>query len=270
MIMETFFKTENGDIACTICKKNGRMAIFTQRQNFYRHRVKYHPETVKPKTNDSAPNFSSSSEPTLMEIQKQLSLLVNNQSVPIVTNNNITNNLNLFFNKDLKYFNELSKIMGKENAINHLLYTSPKIKNHFDVLKRIFANGGMPICISDRGYHIMRNITEVDVDETGEIIDIENKRKLKDAVVAAYTETTRERDRKLQEIRLAQAHDGGEFRQYTADEIDEINSVFESTTEPKMLYGILDYIDNTKTRKCDFEDLRRVAPHYDAGACGPH
>lgn len=251
------YKTEDGRFGCSLCKAKNKIVTFAARGGVYKHYNGTH-RTEKQKLIIS-PKYESLE---LSEIRQQLCEIATqmNKILPVAVtnnNNNITNNFNMYFNKDLKYFNELSKIMGLENAINHLLYTGPKVRNPFDVLKRIFAHSDMPICISDRGYHIMRGQTEIDIDETGEIIDIENKRKLKDAVVAAYTETTKDRDRKLNEIRMAQAHDGGEFRQYTEEEMCVINTTFNDVTEPKMLYGILDTIDSTKTRKCDFDDLRK-------------
>lgn len=250
-------KIANGRIECIECLKSGKKISFATTSSFYKHRRNNHTMTqtiIKPTGVSVAEILSRQIEQLTNKIDK---LPVTNSQ----NTQNITNNVNMYFNKELKYFNELVKIMGRENALNHLLYTGPKIKNPFDSLKRIFAHGDIPICISDTGiFHIIRSNSDVEKDDTGEIIDIENKRKLKDAIVAAFTESTKERDRRLREIRLAQAQDGtGEFRPYTVDEMNEINQVYEHT-EPRMLYNLLDNVDNCKTRKCDFDDLRKICP----------
>lgn len=179
-----------------------------------------------------------------------------------VVTNNITNNINIYFNKDLKYFQELVNVMGHENAVSYLLYTLPATKNLFDVINKIFVRDGVncPFSLTNDGeFVISRGENEREIDPTGALIDLENKSKIKDAVLTAFVDTTKAHHAALQEVRLAQIRDPCDhFRNYTPKESAVLNSTYETQLEPGRLYEILDSFTAIKPKKQDYEVLRRL------------
>lgn len=93
----------------------------------------------------------------------------------------------IYFNEDLKYFTELTGIMGHEGATNYLLYVLPVTKNLFEPLDKIFARDGVkcPFNVIDDGFVISRNEGITEIDPTGALIDLENKIKIINASIEA-------------------------------------------------------------------------------------
>lgn len=178
------------------------------------------------------------------------------------TVNNITNNINIYFNKDLKYFTELVNVMGHTNAVSYLLYTLPATRNLFDVINKIFVRDGVncPFSLTEEGeFVISRGEGETEIDPTGALIDLENKNKIKDAVLTAFVDTNKAHHAALQEVRLAQIREPCDhFRNYTAKESAILNSTYETQLEPSRLYEILDLITAVRPKKQDYEGLRRI------------
>lgn len=218
---------------------------------------------VKRKEDDRITQLEQSVKEGFEKIQ---SIIVDKQTVTVSNvnnvNNNITNNINIYFNKDLKYFTELVNVMGHANAVSYLLYTLPATKNLFDVIGKIFVRDGVncPFSLTDDGeFVISRGENETEIDPTGALIDLENKNKIKDAVLMAFVDTNKAQHAALQEVRLAQIRDPCDhFRNYSAKESAVLNSTYETQLEPSRLYEILDLVTSVKPRKQDYDHLRRL------------
>jgi len=143
-------------------------------------------------------------------IKTEVSGLKKNENTLI--NNNHNNNI--YFNKDLKYYPELVKIMGREKACNYLLYGMPETKDLFGVIDKLFLQNGAIGCPfrydQDTGDFLIARAEGVfDRDPTGETIDRENKSKLQDAILSAYVDTTKQISRECAELRIARLN--GEY-----------------------------------------------------------
>lgn len=193
-------------------------------------------------------------------IEKATNVQINNITNNITNNTN--NNINIYFNNDVKYFKELVDIMGRESAIRYLLYTLPSTKNLFDVIAKIFMREGVncPIKVSENGdFLISRGNGKVDIDPTGALLDLENKDKIKDAVLSAFVDNSQPQADRLKSIRLAQMMDGTDhIRSYTEAETEVLNSTYESILEPRRLYEIMDLVGSVRPRKVDYDYLRRL------------
>lgn len=176
-----------------------------------------------------------------------------------ITNNNISNVINVYFNKDLKYYPELVKIMGRDKAGDYLLFKMPESRDLFGVLDTLFFRDGVSTCPirvgDDDEFIVARNNDEYINDPTGELIDRENKSKLQDAVLSAYIDSTRHMDEECEKIRLARAN--GE---YTEHDKEVINRRFDSAIEPSRPYEVIDIMNGIKPKKKDFDRLRKICP----------
>lgn len=212
-----------------------------------------------------------STQPELQEIKDQIAKLTcaMNQIMPsgqgvsnitnITNNNNITNNINIYFNKDLKYYPELVKLLGRKNTCDYLLFKMPESRDLFGVLDKLFVKDGIstcPIKISDDDEFIVaRNNEEFIHDPTGELIDRENKSKLQDAILSAYIDSTRHMDEECEKIRRNRVN--GE---YSEQDRETINKRFDSTIEPSRPYEVIDIMNGIKPKKKDFDRLRKICP----------
>lgn len=178
---------------------------------------------------------------------------------PITNNNTINNTINIYFNKDLKYYPELVKLIGKEMANNLLLYKMPESKDLFSVLDKLFVKDGIntcPIRLDDGDeFLIARSETEFVHDPTGELIDKENKSKLQDAVMSAYISSTTHLDEECERVRKTRVNGS-----YTEEDEEVLNRRFEASIEPSRPYEIIDMIKNYKLKKKDFDRLRKICP----------
>lgn len=178
-----------------------------------------------------------------------------------VTNNitsNVTNNINIYFNKDLKYYPELVKIMGKKGTCDYLLFTMPESKDLFGALDKIFVQNGVstcPIKLDGNEFMIARNEGQYDHDPTGEIIDKENKYKLQDAVMSAYIDSTKHFDEECNMLRLKRAN--GE---YSKEDEEILNRRYEFPVEPSRPYDVIEIMNNIKPKKKDFDKLKKICP----------
>lgn len=253
---------------CKYCPKT-----YSQRQGVYRHQKlcirKDNPVSskqleqivIKPKLlSDSTATTKSE----MAELREQVAKLTDavthiNAATSITTNitNNI-NNINIYFNKDLKYYPELVKIMGKKGTCDYLLFTMPESKDIFGVLDKLFIRDGVntcPIRISDGEFIIARSENQFDTDPTGELIDKENKHKLQDAVLSAYIDSTKQMDEACDGLRLKRVN--GE---YTEEDIEIINKRFDAAIEPSRPYDVIEIMNGIKPKKKDFDRLRRICP----------
>lgn len=218
-------------------------------------------EEVPPNIGEQLAAIKSSVDKLQQQQQQQpQSQVINSNNT--ITNNITNNNITIYFNKDLKYFTELVNIMGKQNAISYLLYTLPETKNLFDVMSKIFVREGvnLPFALNDDGeFIISRGENQTEIDTTGALIDLENKNKIKDAVLTAFVDTNKDHHAALQSVRLAQIRDPCDhYRNYTTAESLIINSTYESHLEPSRLYHILDMITDIKLKQKDYDILRRM------------
>lgn len=217
---------------------------------------------IKPKVQAATINNDVAMHSEMAELRQQVAKLTDAvthiQPVTNITNNNITNNINIYFNKDLKYYPELVKIMGKKGTCDYLLFTMPESKDLFGVLDKLFIRDGVntcPIRISDGEFIIARSETEFDSDPTGELIDKENKHKLQDAVLSAYIDSTKQLDEACEVIRLKRVN--GE---YTEEDTETINRRFDAGIEPSRPYDVINIIQAIKPKKKDFDRLRKICP----------
>jgi len=215
-------------------------------------------------------------EPTVCEkinvISEQMNTLVNEMqdfkkqnpatSAPVINNNNNNNNNTIYFNKDLKYYPELVKIMGREKACNYLLYGMPETKDIFGVIDKLFLQNGALGCPfrydQDTGDFLIARAQGVfDRDPTGETIDRENKSKLQDAILSAYVDTTKQISRECADLRIARLN--GE---YTEADQEKLTRRFDAlmTVEPIRPYEVIDLMNGLKPKKRDFDKIKKMCP----------
>jgi len=150
-------------------------------------------------------------ESSIDEIKQQITNVV--KQLPATAGTTINNNNTIYFNKDLKYYPELVKIMGREKACNYLLYGMPETKDIFGVIDKLFLQNGALGCPfrydQDTGDFLIARAEGVfDRDPTGETIDRENKSKLQDAILSAYVDTTKQISRECADLRIARLNGG--------------------------------------------------------------
>jgi len=188
---------------------------------------------------------------------------ITNLNIPINNNNNnINNNNTIYFNKDLKYYPELVKIMGREKACNYLLYGMPETKDIFGVIDKLFLQNGAIGCPfrydQDTGDFLIARAEGVfDRDPTGETIDRENKSKLQDAILSAYVDTTKQISRECADLRIARLN--GE---YTDADQEKLTRRFDAlmTVEPIRPYEVIDLMNGLKPKKRDYDKIRKMCP----------
>jgi len=192
------------------------------------------------------------------------SKLCTNLKLPInnINNNNNNNNTTIYFNKDLKYYPELVKIMGREQACNYLLYGMPETKDIFGVIDKLFLQNGALGCPfrydQDTGDFLIARAEGVfDRDPTGETIDRENKSKLQDAILSAYVDTTKNISRECADLRIARLN--GE---YTEADQEKLTRRFDAlmTVEPIRPYEVIDLMNGLKPKKRDFDKIKKMCP----------
>jgi len=175
---------------------------------------------------------------------------------------NINNNNTIYFNKELKYYPELVKIMGREKACNYLLYGMPETKDIFGVIDKLFLQNGALGCPfrydHDTGDFLIARAEGVfDRDPTGETIDRENKSKLQDAILSAYVDTTKQISRECADLRISRLN--GE---YTEADQEKLTRRFDAlmTVEPIRPYEVIDLMNGLKPKKRDFDKIKKMCP----------
>jgi len=195
---------------------------------------------------------------------KQLITVTQKNPTINISNNNSNNNNNsiIYFNKDLKYYPELVKIMGREKACNYLLYGMPETKDIFGVIDKLFLQNGATNCPfrydHDTGDFLIARAEGVfDRDPTGETIDRENKSKLQDAILSAYVDTTKQISRECADLRIARLN--GE---YTEADQEKLTRRFDAlmTVEPIRPYEVIDLMNGLKPKKRDYDKIKKMCP----------
>ena len=198
------------------------------------------------------------------EIQDLKKHIPTQLSVPINANiNNINNNNStIYFNKDLKYYPELVKIMGKEKACNYLLYGMPETRDIFGVIDKLFLQNGATDCPfrydQDTGEFLIARAEGVyDRDPTGETIDRENKSKLQDAILSAYVDTTTAMSKECAELRIARLNS-----EYSEADQEKLTRRFDAmmTIEPARPYEVIDLMHGLKPKKRDYDKIKKLCP----------
>lgn len=189
------------------------------------------------------------------EVVRELEHKVGSQNIT----NNISNTINVYFNKDLKYYPELVKLLGRQKTCNYLLFKMPESRDLFGVLDTLFVKDGVSTCPirvgDDDEFIVARNNDEYIHDPTGELIDRENKSKLQDAILSAYIDSTKHLDEECEKIRRDRVN--GE---YTEQDMETINKRFDSAIEPSRPYEVIDIMNGIKPKKKDFDRLRKICP----------
>lgn len=245
---------------CVACKAMGITKMFKHPQSVNNHKVKYHQKkphpTVVKKDNTSAVDAITQLIETVNEIKNKI-----DAAAPPITNitNNISNTFNIYFNKDLKYYPELVKLMGKQKTFDYLMFKMPESRDLFGVLDTLFVKDGVstcPISIGDDDeFVVARSGDECIRDPTGELIDRENKSKLQDAILSAYIDSTKDLDEECEKIRKNRVN--GE---YSEQDKETINKRFDSMVEPSRPYEVIDIMNGIKPKKKDFDRLRKMCP----------
>lgn len=249
----------NGRFGCITCAKHGRDVSFISEITFKNHYKKSHlpfpcPKktkiNIKPKesTNEMSDLITKAVEKAMTKLTEEMQPQVVN-----VTNNSNNINLNIYFNKELKYYPELVKLLGKKEASDYLLFTMPESKDFFGVIRRLVENGKCPIKTDGSGFVVLRNESEHVSDPTGELLDRENKSKLEVAVLSAYNESTKEINAECERIRLSRVNED-----YTKEDEAILNSRFEGIMEPTRPHQIIGMIKQFKPKRKDFDGLRGV------------
>ena len=252
---------------CKTCfNEKGLTIKFAHKSSLNRHMRSFHqPQKTKvpvsPKSEATVNNMSDLITKAVEAIAKlteqvaaikpQVVNVTNNSNNS--NNNNINMNMNIYFNKELKYYPELVKLLGKKEASDYLLFTMPESKDFFGVIRKLVENGGCPIKTDGSGFVVIRNESEHVSDPTGELLDRENKNKLEVAVLSAYNESTKEINAECERIRLSRVNED-----YTKDDEAILNSRFEGIMEPTRPYQIISMIKQFKPKRKDYDSLRGV------------
>lgn len=196
-------------------------------------RFNTHCETAKHKRNGGVTaekmikTNSSESYNELWDQIKKLSTKIDNwqetQAAPQPTINIFINGI--YFNATLEYYTELVKKMGIDEAHHYLLHSLPQ--NPFDVLKKIYTEGTLPILRDENGFVICRSETDYEIDLTGDVVNKENKQKIDNAIIMAST-VANDPSVRLDKSRK-QVNDMAHPKKY----IDELDSVPKIIVIPK-------------------------------------
>lgn len=279
-------------VICEYClASTGTSVSFSHRQGLYRHRKANHPESFAETRSVAAPcaparktkitvsarlgevdqlrsalvqerEKSREKDQTInqvLETVKQLQDKIEHIQPPTQNITQINNNINIYFNKDLKYYPELVKLLGRKNTCDYLLFKMPESRDLFGVLDKLFVRDGISYCPirvgDDDEFIVARNNDEYIHDPTGELIDRENKSKLQDAVLSAYIDSTRHLDDECEKLRRDRVN--GEYSEH---DMETINKRFDSAIEPSRPYEVIDIMNGIKPKKKDFDRLRRMCP----------
>jgi len=262
--MNTTFKTESGKYVCLLCDEFGIKSCFSTLTNLNKHCKIRH----NTKSNEGLKNKTKHND-ALVEVKSMISGLVTEiqdlKQKPAATHapiNNNNNNTTIYFNKDLKYYPELVKIMGREKACNYLLYGMPETKDIFGVIDKLFLQNGARGCPfrydQDTGDFLIARAEGVfDRDPTGETIDRENKSKLQDAILSAYVDTTTQISRECADLRIARLN-----TEYTEADQEKLTRRFDAlmTVEPIRPYEVIDLMNGLKPKKRDFDKIKKICP----------
>jgi len=236
--MDNIYIRENDKYFCSKCG-----ASYVSRTSVHRHFKIHHTKKIITHIDN---------------LSKKLETIQAPQTVNNINNNNNT----IYFNKDLKYYPELVKIMGREKACNYLLYGMPETKDIFGVIDKLFLQNGALGCPfrydHDTGdFLIARAAGVFDRDPTGETIDRENKSKLQDAILSAYVDTTKQISRECADLRIARLN--GE---YTEADQEKLTRRFDAlmTIEPIRPYEVIDLMNGLKPKKRDFDKIKKMCP----------
>jgi hypothetical protein len=268
---------KDGRYYCNICTSLGKSTSFAYANSIFQHKKTSHQvlKQHKTKIECSPKNQIHEVNTKVTAISEQMTTLVSEikdlkQQIPNqlannsnISNNNINNNNStIYFNKDLKYYPELVKIMGKEKACNYLLYGMPETKDIFGVIDKLFfqnSNLGCPFRYDhDTGDFLIARAEGVfDRDPTGETIDRENKSKLQDAILSAYVDTTHTINKECADLRIARLN--GE---YTEADQEKLTRRFDAlmTVEPIRPYEVIDVMNGLKPKKRDFDKIKKMCP----------
>jgi len=253
---------------CSICKNKNLTINFSNKSNKMRHMKKFH-STELEHEHEPEIELEHEHEPildkkTIIDHIQSLSHKIDNiipakQTVSIAPS---TINNTIYFNKDLKYYPELVKIMGREKACNYLLYGMPETKDIFGVIDKLFLQNGALNCPfrydQDTGDFLIARAEGVfDRDPTGETIDRENKSKLQDAILSAYVDTTKQISRECADLRIARLN--GE---YTEADQEKLTRRFDAlmTVEPIRPYEVIDLMNGLKPKKRDYDKIKKMCP----------
>ena len=248
---------------CKYCPKTYKNRPHVYRhQKVCEHKDSAHSDPVRINVVAKDKPIGSGIDKELMIIRKQMTELSNQiktipaQNITQITNNN---NINVYFNKDLKYYPELVKLLGRQKTCDYLLFTMPESRDIFGVFDKLFVRDGVSCCpikvSEDDEFVIARNNNEFVHDPTGELIDRENKSKLQDAVLSAYIDSTKHLDDECEKIRKNRVN--GE---YSEQDMETINRRFDSAIEPSRPYEVMDIMNGIKPKKKDFDRLRKMCP----------
>jgi len=255
--MNYAFKTVDNKIGCMLCDEVNIPSYFSSYNSLRNHCNTRHrgipppkySKLVKTKITCTSKNRSLTSDAPLVA------------NLTNVNNNNISNNT-IYFNKDLKYYPELVKIMGREKACNYLLYGMPETKDLFGVIDKLFLQNGAIGCPfrydQDTGDFLIARAEGVfDRDPTGETIDRENKSKLQDAILSAYVDTTKHISRECADLRIARLN-----TEYTEADQEKLTRRFDAlmTVEPIRPYEVIDLMNGLKPKKRDFDKIKKMCP----------
>lgn len=170
--MDYVVKKEDGRYYCVICEQEGKSTSYAVPNTVFRHRKAQHGiKAHRGPTN--APKkvtvVSRSEEVTLLKKQleekdKTLNQVIqaletvnelknkmdNIQPTQNITQN-INNTINIYFNKDLKYYPELVKLIGRKNTCDYLLFKMPESRDLFGVLDKLFVRDVLAPAQSELG-----------------------------------------------------------------------------------------------------------------------
>lgn len=282
--MDYAYKTTDDKIGCLICYDLDIESFFSSYRNLSRHCKIRHPG-VGPVNHDKCvkvklvvKNTSTAQAihmlskqlqqkdetisqvlETVNELKTKMGLISPSQTTQITQNITNNNNINIYFNKDLKYYPELVKLFGRKNTCDYLLFTMPESKDIFGVIDKLFMRNGISHCPirvgDDNEFIVTRSETEFVHDPTGELIDRENKSKLQDAVLSAYIDSTKHINDECEQIRRNRVN--GEYSEH---DMETINKRFDGTIEPSRPYDVIDIMNGIKPKKKDFDKLRKICP----------
>ena len=274
----------DGRYYCIICDKAGVSTSYALARSVYRHRKVCHPTerpvristpstaTVPKKivVSERSTTSAAAAGTVTLQIQDKGDMIIQmladlktrmDQQLPAqnITQINNNNTINIYFNKDLKYYPELVKLIGKQSACDYLLFKMPESRDLFGVLDKLFVKDGVSTCPirvgDDDEFVVARNTDEYIHDPTGELIDRENKSKLQDAILSAYIDSTKNIDEECEKIRKTRVN--GEYSEH---DMETINKRFDSAIEPSRPYEVIDIMNGIKPKKKDFDRLRKICP----------
>ena len=289
----SYIKTKDNRIICAQCQKMSVQPIYSSMRAFRRHYRLHHvklPDTRQkiiavPRDTHASDGYSADKitllEKQVQDLTNQLQAVIRTPtgidqqlktisdeiralraqplSSHITNNNNINNNITIYFNKDLKYYPELVKLLGRQKTCDYLLFKMPESRDLFGVLDTLFMRDGISTCPirvdDDDEFIVARNTDEYVRDPTGELIDRENKSKLQDAILSAYIDSTKHLDEECEKIRKNRVN--GE---YTEKDIETINKRFDGAIEPSRPYEVIDIMNGIKPKRKDFDKLRKICP----------